>query len=78
MAETGKKPNPQVVEDKPSTPAKTEEYVRVKTAYPHNTFSVEGVPTIDTEGVVLTKDQANKAQELAPAYGVRLNVEEVK
>jgi hypothetical protein len=83
MAETGKKPDPKVTENSGSTseakavPAK-DEYVRVRTTYPHATFSVEGVPTIDTEGVVLTKEQADKAKELAPTYGVRLNVEEVK
>jgi hypothetical protein len=81
MAETGKKTQDDTSSqstDSPTKASKDSGYVRVRTRYPHSSFSVEGVPTIDTEGIIVTKEQSEKALSAAPAYGVKLAVEDVK
>lgn len=52
--------------------------VRVRTVFPHSSFTVQGVPTITDSGTMLTKTQLEKVEKLAPEYDVELDVEEVK
>jgi hypothetical protein len=87
MAETGKKaaegaalpvnnPAPDVARrdsETLNTPDESKNAsILVKCAWPHGTFTVEGVPVITAQGTHLTKTQFNQAEKAAEASGVTL------
>ena len=84
MAETGKKATDRVavspVNDPAPEPAEESPRasVRVRTEWPHSSFTVQGVPEITADGTMLTKTQLTEVEKLAPEYGVGIQVEEVK
>lgn len=75
MAESEKK----VVSGTPvSVPAESNSAsLLVKTAWPHASFTVAGVPEVTAEGTKLTKAQFDQVEKAAGPSGVTLEVEDV-